>query len=257
MVAAATALDGGLLDALGMLAMLTWAHEGWVITAVAFTTAYAVWAKDSRMITHLPDFATFLARLRPSPSAPKAPAENEDHGCLVCWSFEHGLLELPCHPGHHVCRSCLLRLYEADKYRCPLSFCRKMLFIYKSRRRRAVLRYLIVTSVTLSLAFRSIVLALQLYKGYYYAAAQLVFLTLFFVPVAWFSLFRLDREWILAKYHIAVLWVMLGLTVYNVWSTAVAVQTWDQVTLWDGAVLEGVEVWDTHEVVRTWYAAAD
>lgn len=131
-----------------------------------------------------------------------------------------------------------------------------MLFIYKSRRRRAVLRYLIVTSVTLSLAFRSIVLALQLYKGYYYAAAQLVFLTLFFVPVAWFSLFRLDREWILAKYHIAVLWVMLGLTVYNVWSTAVAVQTWDQVTLWDGAVLEGVEVWDTHEVVRTWYAAA-
>jgi hypothetical protein len=253
-VAITVTRHGGLFDSLGLLAALTLAHEGWIIAAIALTVVYTVWAINSSKLYRQPDFATFLVRLRPSPPAPKTSEEDEDRGCLICWSSEEIPLQLPCHKDHRFCKDCLSRLYNADKYCCP--FCLKSLFRFKSGSYRSCLRYIITTNFILRLTFRSIVLALQLYKGYYCAAAKMVFFTVLCAPLTLGFVGVVSEDGHLADHHIAFFWFMLGLTTYNVWSAALAMQTWDQVTLWDGAVLKGVEVWDTHSVVRDWYAAA-
>lgn len=69
-VATAAALCGYLLDALGLLAVLACAQGGWIFTAITLAVAYAVWANASHNIFSPPDFATFLARLRPLPLDP-------------------------------------------------------------------------------------------------------------------------------------------------------------------------------------------
>jgi hypothetical protein len=253
-VATTTALCGKPFDALALLAVLILAQVGWTITAIGMTAAYATWARNSLNIKLVPSFERLLARLRPSPPAPRVTEEGEDRGCLVCWSSEDPPLQLPCHRDHKVCKSCLRRLYDADKYRCPL--CRKALFVYRSRLFRVLIRYLIVAGTVIQFTLRTIVLGLQLYKGHYYHAAWFVFVSMFCVPLAYFSLRTLTEEWNLANTHKLLLWFALASTAYNLWSAAAAVQEWDQVTLWDGAVLEGVEVWDTHAVVKEHYAAA-
>ncbi|GAB7327413.1 hypothetical protein MBLNU13_g11275t1 [Cladosporium sp. NU13] len=254
-VAIAAALCGGLPDALGLLAALTSAHEGWTITAITLTVAYVVWVKDFLKDCRLPDFATFSARLQPSPLVPKVSEEDdEDPSCLVCWSSEATLLQLPCHADHKVCRDCLPQLFNANQYRCP--FCRKALFIYKSKTYRSCLWYIVTATNALRLTLNLIVLALQLYKGYYGTAVANVFVAALSVALKRYDLRTLIGEGDLANTRLTVLWLTLGTTVYSAWSAIAAVHTWDQITLWDGEVLEGVDVWTTYEVVREWYSAA-
>lgn len=253
-VATAAALCGGLLDALGLLAALPCAHQGWIITSITLTVAYSVWAKDSLKDCRLPDFATFSARLQPSPLGPEVSEEDEDPSCLVCWSSDDTLLQLPCHEDHRICRDCLPRLFDADKYRCP--FCRKALFIHKSRTYRSCLWYIITAAKVLRSTLVPIALALQLYKGHYWAAAAKASSTAFSVALERYNSSRLNADGNLANIRLIFLLLELCATVHAAWRAVAAVQTWDQVTLWDGAVLKGVEVWDTYPVVREWYAAA-
>ena len=74
--------------------------------------------------------------------------------------------------------------------------------------------------------------------------------------MAYFPLYKLRTEWALENVRIGLLLFVPFLMVYDSRSAALAVQTWDQITLWDGAVLKGVEAWDTYEVMREWYGAA-
>ena len=252
-VAATTALCGRPLDALASLAVLVWAREGWTLTSIGLTIAYANWAWKS-LYTHLvPTFERFLARLRPVSFPAKLSEEAGGRGCLVCWTTNEVLLRLPCHNRHILCRSCLLQLHETDQCRCP--HCRKTLYVYKSRRTRALIRYIVLTGVYITFAFRSIVLVLQLYKSHYREAIKYVVATFSFMPIAWYTLLRLPGESRLRRLHMWLLWLLLAVTAFSVWSSAAAVQIWDQATLWDGAVLQGVEVWDTHTVVKEHYAA--
>lgn len=253
MVGAATALWGEGLDAMGMLVVMTLAHQGWYITAIASTVSYAVCARDSREIDHEPDFATFLARLQPYPLAPNA-SENEERGCLVCFSFDETLFRLPCHPSHRACKSCLSELHRVDKSHCP--HCSTALFIYASRTYKNCLRHLIVTNAILAFTFASISLALQLYKGHVWDAGDSIVKMVFCLPSTRVLLYKLDKKRFMALVPIEYLWFFLGIAAFLAWLAAAQLQVWDQVTLWDGVVLKGVEVWDTHEVVREWYAAA-
>lgn len=248
-VATTAALCGDLLDAMGLLAVLALAHEGWTTTAITLTVAYAVWAKDSRNTCHLPEFATFLAGLRPLPPAPEVSEEDEDDGYLVCWSSEEALLQLPCREGHSVCRDCLLRMYDADKYRCP--FCRKELFIYKSKSFRHCLRYIITTANVLRFTLHSMLLTLLLYKGRFWITAVNTLLTAASVALErnMRGMMMGNGDWDLANARLAFLGLILVWTVYMAWCEVAAVQTWDQVTLWNGAVLKGVGT-------RTGYAVA-
>lgn len=252
--AVAAALCGGLLDALGLLAALTCAHEGWTVTAISLTVAYAVWVKDFLKDYHLPDFATFSARLQPSRLAPKVSGGNEDPNCLVCWSSEDNSLQLPCHEDHKVCRDCLPQLASANQYRCP--FCRKALFIYRSRIYRSCLWYIITANNALSITLGPIVLALQLYKGHYWSAAAKVSSSALSMALGRYDLRTLVGGADLANARLPLLWIVLGITVWNAWCAVTAVHTWDQVTLWDGEVLKGVEDWTEYGVVREWYSAA-
>jgi hypothetical protein len=257
-VTTAAALYGGLVDAMGPLTVLTLAHEGWTITAIPLTIAYAVWAKDDCKDHHLPDFATFFARLRPSPQASKVEEEEEeeedDHGCLVCWSSDGTLLQLPCHEDHKVCRDCLSRMCDANEYRCP--FCRKALFTYKSESYMSFLGCIITTTSVLIIVLRLIMVALLLYKGHYRTAAIKAMLSAYSVRLERNIERMLTADWDLANARASSLWLLLGFAVVFTWSAIAAVHTWDQVTLWDGAMLKGVEVWDTHGVVRQWSSAA-
>jgi hypothetical protein len=254
-VAAVTALCGKPLDALAPLAVLTWAREGWTLTSIGLTVAYANWAQHSFRTNLVPDFETFLARLQPSPFATKILREAGERGCIVCWTTEETLLRLPCHVRHILCRNCLVQLHDADMFSCP--HCRRGLFVYEPHRRRILFRYLITTGIVITLVFRALLLALQLSKGYYREAIKSVVGTVGFGLFAWYALLRLPSERYLANMHMWVLWCMLASTAYSVWSSAAIARHWDQVTLWDGAVLKGVEVWDTHKVVRDWYGAAE
>lgn len=152
-----------------------------------------------------------------------------------------------------ICRDCLPRLFDADKYRCP--FCRKALFVYKSRTYRSCLWYIITAAKVLRRVLVPIALALQLYKGYYRAAAAKASSAAFSVALERHRLSRRNANGNLANMRLIFLFLELGTTVHAAWRAVAAVQTFDQVTLWDGAVLEGVEVWDTYEVVREWSGA--
>ena len=66
----------------------------------------------------------------------------------------------------------------------------------------------------------------------------------------------LSRQQTLENVDVEVLWSIHSMAWCFVFSAAMLVQVWDQVTLWDGAVLDGVEIWDTYPVVKEWYAAA-
>jgi hypothetical protein len=253
-LAISAALCGGLLDALGLLAALTCAHEGWTVTAITLTVAYAVWVKESLKYCHLPDFATFSARLEPSPPAPKVSEEDEDPSCLVCWSSEDTLLQLPCHEDHRVCRDCLPQLSKANQYICPL--CRKALFLYRSSIYRSCLWYVASATNVLRITLVLIELALQLHMGYYGTAASRVFFAALSVALKKYDLRAFLGDGILANTRPVFLWLTLGGTVYSAWDAIAAVHTWDQITLWDGEVLEGVDVWTTYGVSREWYAAA-
>lgn len=255
-LAAYLALVAFPLDALALLVVLTWAHGGWTITAIGLTVAYATWATSSVKLRHLPTYGTFMASLRPPPSTGSSPPEanskvSEDRGCLVCWSTEDSQLQLPCHRSHVVCKGCLSRLYAADEYCCPL--CRRALFIYKSRRYRHPLRHFIVAGIVATFNFNAIVIALQLYKGCYFTAAVRIVSTLLLAPLGAFLMVKLRNEWTLFNLNIWVLGLLFVLTAYNVRSSATSLRNWDLVTLWDGAVLKGVEVWDTHTVLREQY----
>jgi hypothetical protein len=254
MVAGAAASCGGSLDAVGMLAALIGAHKGWNITAIILTVAHAVWAKDSRKIDREPDFATFLARLRPAPLDPNISGESEKHRCFLCLSSEDTLFTLPCHPSHRACKKCLLELYDLDKPHCL--HCKTLLYIEKSRSERDFLRYHIATNVVLAYTFGSILAAIWFCKGHYWFATGLITFMLCCLGPAWWLLCWLGSEWVLVDVPITSLLSTLGIAAYFAWVAGVHVQTWDQVTLWDGAVLKGVEVWDTYEVVREWYGAA-
>lgn len=244
MVATATALCGGVWDAAGMLVVLNWADEGWIHTAIASTVAYAVWVKDSRKICLLPDFATFLARLRPYPSSPERSREKEERGCLLCFSWDKKLFRLPCHPSHRLCKTCLSHLHEADRCHCP--HCNTALFIFKSETEKVRLRYFIRTNTILALTFGSILVALQLYKGHYRSAGTVMSTMLFCSPAAWYSLCMLGRQQTLENVDVEALWSIHGMAWCFVFGAAMLVQLWDQVTLWDGAVLNGAETWDTY-----------
>ena len=253
MVGAAAALCGGGLDVMGMLVVMSLAHRGWYIAAIALTVAFAVWARDSSQIDHGPDFATFLARLQPYPLAQNA-SETEERGCLVCFSFDETLFRLPCHPSHRACKGCLFQLHETGKPHCP--HCNTLLFIYGSRSYKNCLRHLIVTSAILTTAFVSISLALQLYKGHIWPAGDSIVKMVVCLPPARVLLCRLSEQRFMALVPIGFLWSMLGFTACLACFAAAQLQVWDQVTLWDGVVLKGVEAWDTHSVVREWYAVA-
>lgn len=95
-----------------------------------------------------------------------------------------------------------------------------------------------------------------MYKGFYRVAAAEFLLTALYVPLEWYTLSWLTGDWDLANTRVWLLWLILGMAAHDAWDSAVAVQTWDQVTLWDGAVLKGVDSWTGYVVVRKWYTAA-
>jgi hypothetical protein len=120
-------------------------------------------------------------------------------------------------------------MYDADKYRCP--FCRQALFVYKSQGYRSCLRYVIITNNVVRIVFGSIALVLQLYKGHYWTAAINNLINAFSVSLEWYTWSYLTGNWDLTNTRVKWLWLILGMTAYNAWWQAVAVRTWDQVTL--------------------------
>lgn len=224
---------------MGMLVVMSLAHRGWYIAAIATTVAYAVWARDSRKIDHEPDFATFLARLQPYALAPDT-SETEERGCLVCFSFDETLFRLPCRPSHRACKGCLSQLHGTGKPHCP--HCNTLLFIYGSRSYKNCLRHLIATNANLTFIFASISLALQLYKGYIWPAGDSIVKMVVYLPSARVLLCKLSEQRFMALVPIESLWSMFGFTACLTCFAAAQLQVWDQVTLWDGVVLKGVEV---------------
>ena len=200
-----------------------------------------------------PDFATFLARLQPALLAPNA-SETEERGCHVCFLFEETLFQLPCHASHRACKPCLSTLQERDKPYCPL--CSTVLFINEARQHKIKLRYYIATNTILAYTFQTIALMLKLYKGYYGAAKTLLYFMVACSPAAWFSLYRLRRESSLVELSVERLLFIHVSAMCFAFGAAYQVLIWDNVTLWDGAVLQGVEVWDPYPVVRELYGAA-
>jgi hypothetical protein len=142
---------------------------------------------------------------------------------------------------------------DANEYRCP--FCRKALFTYKSESYMSFLGYIITATSVLIIVLRLIMVALLLYKGHYRTAAIKAMLSAYSVRLERNIERMLTADWDLANARASSLWLLLGFAVVFTWSAIAAVHTWDQVTLWDGAMLKGVEVWDTHGVVRQWSSA--
>lgn len=131
-----------------------------------------------------------------------------------------------------------------------------MLFNYESREHKVRLRYFITTSFILAYIFGSTVVALQFYKGYYWTATAVIFVMLLCLPVALGSVCGLRRESLLVEMPLEILLFIHAFAIGFSFGTAALFHVWEQVTLWDGAVLKGVEVWNTHSVVREWYGVA-
>jgi hypothetical protein len=108
-----------------------------------------------------------------------------------------------------------------------------VLFNCESREYRVRLRYFISTGFILAYILGSIVVALQLNKGYHWTATAVIFVMLLCLPVAWASLCGLRRESLLVEMPVGVLLFFHALAMCFAFGTAVLFHVWDQVTLWD------------------------
>ena len=112
--------------------------------------------------------AALLTRLEANLGLPEKKPEEE---CVVCWasSDEEPPLKLPC--SHLVCKGCLTRLKDANRYTCP--FCRVPLYTLSTT--KITLFQLIAASSGAQLALALVLTALRVTRRQYWGAAESLF----------------------------------------------------------------------------------
>lgn len=246
-LAAYYAWDVSNSDALAVLLAFVLARGGWIITAIGLTAAHTTGAMTASVTDPLlPFYDAFIAKLRPAPPTT----------CPSCWSTANTPLRMPCHRNHVFCQQCLSRWHANGENFCPHCF-KTLYVISRFRECKALFRYYIVTNLIAAAAFSFPTLALQLYKGYHdFAFNTIKVLAGIGLSSGWCWL-KLRKEERLVENHILFLAAVFFISAVGVVFSAFELRKWDQVTLWDGVVLEGVNVWNTYPVVREQYGPVE
>jgi hypothetical protein len=98
--------------------------------------------------------------------------------------------------------------------------------------------------------FSFIIMALQVYKGCYYKTFVYAFYAFDMTMHAWNSLMMVWGQWNPTRVILWISWILAFCAMGTCLGAACELHKWDQVTLWDGVVMRGVEVWDTNLLSR-------
>jgi hypothetical protein len=199
-----------------------------------------------------------LARIEANLGLPETKPEEE---CVVCWSSssdeeeeEDPPLQLPC--SHLVCKSCLIRLKDANRYLCP--FCR--LPLYTLTTTKAYLFQASVASSGAQLSLALLLAALQIAKYQYWGAAGCLLFKAYPAAAALVGSWEIrgkGEEGFFASTSESGLKVQLAFSVYLLWATYGGVDEVGWATFVDGKLVRaGKDEWRFAREVVCWAVPA-
>jgi hypothetical protein len=236
--------EKGAIDGLAMLLVFVLVSNMKLVAALGFSVAYASWAAlwlnaRFREVCTLPDYEEFLAGLRPVNRTSKQEhtveadrdEEEDERGCMICWSPDVLLQQLPYKRKHQICMGCLKRLHEAARNRCLL--CCLPLYSNRKCSRRMAHREIIVACLGATSAFNIIGIALKLYHGAYISAAFDILVVLSIRRATWQCLYPiLFAAGTIIDDELVALLLLVSLAV-ACW-TGYWIGPWDQATFVNG-----------------------